>query len=151
MDWRTLALTAVGFAAGAILNHFFARVAETSKQRKTLQATTYADFLRAVAMVANPQEAEKGRALLADAKARISVYGGPKTLEALASYYLNCGKGGLHLRENAEAFVALCQAMRHETGGRSGEADHLCLILFDALPAQLPPRTSETKPPTLRE
>ena len=80
-------------------------------------------------MAATPQEAEKSRVLMADAKARISVYGGPKTLGALARFYK---AGGTSLSDPASiaAFLKVCQAMRQETGGRATDVDYLSLILF---------------------
>lgn len=126
----------VAFLA-AFLGYLFSKRAEEQKHRRTLQSQAYADFIRAVAgmattkqqLVTNSHKVEseqrkemynrlnEGLASLADAKARIVIYGTKPVVEALADFFHH----GATLDNEAsyQRFVRAIQSMRLDSWGKS--------------------------------
>ena len=83
-DLNTLIVATVpilGVALGAALQFYFSRSAEDRKNLNTLRASAYTDFIRGVSGVAISQrgndvgQVAANMALVADAKARIAIWG----------------------------------------------------------------------------
>lgn len=134
------ALIAAAVSLAAI---YLGRRSETLKQLESIKTAAYADFIRAIAGLAilqrqAQQEKEhlvKGselQMLLADAKARIAIYGGESVVSALSDFL----RGGpfLDSPERAKAFTAVCQKMRGDSrppGKVSDQDMHFLLFDFD--------------------
>jgi len=113
---------------------FLSRRSETKKHLESLRTDAYVDFIRGVAGLAVLQshspEGEKDylrgvelTALVADAKARIALYGGESVVSSLATF-LRAG-AVLDSTERATEFTAICQKMRNDTRPRPGNiSDH---------------------------
>jgi len=126
----------------AVVTVLLTRRSETIKQLQTLRITAYVDFIRAVAGLASIQQApvqskehfEKQfelTTMLADAKARIAIYGSNSVLTALAELL----RGGYLLTgERARAFTSVCQLMRRDTRPRLGRVSDrdMHFLLFDS-------------------
>jgi hypothetical protein len=79
----------LGVVVGAILQHWFSRTAETSKQVGLLRSAAYVDYLRSIARLAHSSTREGRSAALveaADVKARIAIYGTKSAVGALARF-----------------------------------------------------------------
>src|SRR5438132_1221897 len=82
-------LPLAGVLLGAVLQHWLSRNAEDRKQLHALRREAYVDYLRAVTKVArarDPESAWEARTVLADAKARIAVYGAETVVAAMARF-----------------------------------------------------------------
>ena len=117
---------------------FLSRRSETKKHLETLRTTAYVDFVRAVASFVVLQKGRHGRPpaseedflkgnelalLLADAKARIALYGSMEVISSLAKFL----RAGLVLDspQRVRDFTSICQKMRSDTRPRPGAAsDH---------------------------
>lgn len=120
---------------------FLTRRSETIKQLHSLRTTAYVDFIRSVSALAvvgrEPvREREhflkewESRLLLADAKARIAIYGSESVVSSLATFL----RGGVVLdsSERMKAFTAVCQTMRTDSRPGPGKAtdDDVHFLLF---------------------
>jgi hypothetical protein len=112
------ALPILGIIIGAGLQYFFSKSAESRKQLTALKTQAYIDYLRCVAeskhIGSDNQKARKEiLAKATDAKARISIYGSSKVIEALANFQ----KIGaiINSPQAEEKFLILCKAMRQES------------------------------------
>jgi hypothetical protein len=127
-------LPLLGIVVGATLQFLLSRTQEANRQRQNLRITAYVDYLRGVTTTGQAQkrgdnaEEAKGNALMADAKARICVYGADDTLRALAEFSRAGAK--LSARQGADAFLALCEAMRREMRGKGVSRDDIARVLF---------------------
>jgi hypothetical protein len=122
-------LPLIGLVVGAVLQYLFTTAAESRKQLRLLQSQSYVDYLKAVTRAAHAHSPELRRQAVADtadAKARISVYGEPKVIFALARFE----EIGVVLdnKESQATFVALANAMR----AGDVESRDLMLVLFGA-------------------
>src|SRR5882724_6911447 len=123
---QLLLQTAVTFVAaglGAIFGAFLTRRTEKFKHLQELRSAAYTDFVRGVASAAERAMASEiksgtpeptGRALVADSRARIAIYGGKDVVHSLSEFIAlgaqTCNSQGM------EAFAELCKSMRAETG-----------------------------------
>jgi len=98
---------------------FFSKASEERKHKQNLQTQAYVDFLRAVAGLAiarrfgDRSEKLENVTLLADAKARISIYGTKPVVESLAEFLR--GDETLNSLGSKKAFVKVCQTIRSES------------------------------------
>ena len=109
-EWTAI-LPLAGVLVGAIMQHWFARAAETSKQVGLLRSAAYVDYLRAVARLAHASTNEqRSTALLeaTDAKARIAIYGTTPVVRALAR--LEEGGPALDNADSMQRFVEFVSA-----------------------------------------
>lgn len=133
-SWLITILPLLGIVVGATLQFLLSRTQEANKQRQNLRITAYVDYLRGVTTTSQAQqrrdvaEEAKGNALMADAKARICVYGADDTLRALATF----SRVGAQLstRQGADAFLGLCETMRGEMRGTGVSRDDIARVLF---------------------
>jgi hypothetical protein len=131
---QLIAQTAVTFVAatvGAFLGAFLTRRTERFKHLQELRSAAYVDFLRGFAKLAVAQkdglrdeasrgEERDGTTILADAKARIGVYGSKAVVHALADFV---GHGSQTCTsEGREALIDMWVIMRQESVG--GDEDH---------------------------
>lgn len=120
---------------------FLGRRSEIIRQLQALRTAAYVDFIRAVAGLANLQKTTvqekehftKGlelTMLLADAKARIAIYGSQPVVSSMASF-LRAGSV-LDSPERAKEFTAVCQKMRDDGRRKPGKVtDHdMHFLLF---------------------
>lgn len=123
---------------------FLSRRSETKKHLETLRTTAYVDFVRGVAgwLVLNKHPIDSKEnflrgteltMLMADAKARIALYGSKSVVSSLAKF-LRAGVV-LDSPERAKEFTAVCQKMRSDTRPRPGNVTdhdaHFLLFGFD--------------------
>jgi hypothetical protein len=125
--WATV-LPLLGVVIGATLQYWTSRSAETRKQLQLLRSQSYVDYLRAVTKAAHATSPDTGRlarAEAADAKARMSVYGTSRAIEALARFE---EVGPVLDTPNAKGvFAALVAAMRDGDGPSQTDLE---LVLF---------------------
>lgn len=122
---------------------FLSRRSETKKHLESLRTTAYVDFVRGVAGLAvlhsgtidSYDEFLKEQDLIilvADAKARIALYGSMAVVSSLANFL----RAGLVLDtpQRLRDFTAICQTMRSDTRPRPGGVnDHdVHFLLFGA-------------------
>ncbi len=109
----------IGILLGVGAQHIFSQLAESAKHYQELRTKSYVDFIKATAMIAIAQKNQNlateidGQSLMADAKARISIYGS-KEVVARASEFFR-GHGALTSHDAYASFVAIIAAMRADT------------------------------------
>jgi hypothetical protein len=128
---------------------FLGRRSETKKHLESLRTTAYVDFVRGVAGLAVVQKkypfgfdstskedylkSVDLTMLVADAKARIALYGSKPVVSSLAKF-LRAGVA-LDSPERGKEFTAICQKMRSDTRPRPGKVSdhdaHFLLFGFD--------------------
>jgi hypothetical protein len=134
------AVTFVAASIGAVFGAFLARRTEEFKHLQELRSTAYADFVRGVASAAERAQGDsrrdehgtteqpRGRALVADSRARIAIYGGKDVVHSLSEFIAlgaqTCNPQGM------QAFAALCRSMRAETGREQVPIEDTRRILF---------------------
>jgi hypothetical protein len=133
------AVTFVAASLGAIFGAFLTRRTEKFKHLQELRSTAYADFVRGVASAAERAQTDgireergapesRGRALVADSRARIAIYGGKEVVHSLSTFIAlgaqTRNPGGM------EAFAELCKSMREETGRERVPIEDTRRILF---------------------
>jgi hypothetical protein len=140
--WLISFLPVLGVIVGATLQYGLSRTHEARKQQQALRTAAYVDFLRGCANTAQAQqrgdgaEEAKGNALMADAKARLCVYGSESAIRALADFFR---KGGnLSSRGSVDAFLSFCEAIRLEALERRLERSDISQVL-GLRSDQLPP------------
>lgn len=113
-----IGLVGVGF--GAWLQAFLTRRNNTNSKLAELQNKSYADFLNSASAIAvaqrsgNRSRVETELALLADAKARICVYGHAAVIHELAKF-IRAG-GTLQTESELLSFTRLCICIRQSVG-----------------------------------
>ena len=125
---QLLIQTAVTFFAatlGALLGAFLTRRTERFKHLQELRSAAYSDFLRGVANAAE----QSGRALVADARARIAVHGGKSVVRSLSQFIAHGAQ--TRNREGMQAFAELCRLMRAETGREPVHIEDITQVLFN--------------------
>jgi hypothetical protein len=135
LTWLVSLLPLLGVLVGAAVQHFLSRTQEAERQRLALRTAAYVDYLRGVSASARARkdgadaDQLKALALLGDAKARMSIYGGAAVLRALAS--LARSGNDLGTADGRAAFLALAETMRAEAGRDFVPQDDLAKILFE--------------------
>jgi ATP-dependent protease HslVU (ClpYQ) peptidase subunit len=113
----------LGVIVGASLQYFFNKRVELVKQNQSMKIAAYVDFIKAVAGITlsqRHQDKEKElefTILLADAKARIAIYGTKEVTEEMANFFQL--HGALISPEALTSFTRLVQTMRQQTIGSS--------------------------------
>ena len=127
------ALTCVAAALGAVFGAFITRWTDKYKQLLSLGADAYVDFLRGVAKLGIVQkdslrdqeslmEERDGKITVADAKARIAIYGSRRVVRSLSTFM--DGGAVLDTSERQRSFAEMCQLMRNEGSPRKST----CLV-----------------------
>jgi hypothetical protein len=117
------ALTCVAAALGAVFGAFITRWTDKYKQLLSLRAAADVDFLRGVAKLGIVQkdslrdqeslmEERDGKITVADAKARIAIYGSRRVVRSLSKFM--DGGAVLDTSERLRSFAEMCQLMRNE-------------------------------------
>ena len=139
--WIIVLLPLAGAFLGTLLQSWLTRNAERKKQVDLLQSEAYADYLKAVTALGHlrsDDELVAGRRALANAKARIAVYGSDTVIKALARF--DQTDRVLDNENSAAAFVRLVSAMR-PNHARTVEQD----IRIALLGADFPSKTGTRK------
>ncbi len=117
-----IALVAVlGVIVGATLQYLYAQRTEITKHYQELRSNAYVDFIKSTAGIAISQkkgDAEKElefTILMADAKARVAIYGDKAVVDAMAEFFRKYG--ALQSPDAISVFVSLVHRMRQETVG----------------------------------
>jgi hypothetical protein len=140
-------LSAFVAATVSLVVVFLGRRTDTIKLQQSLRTTAYVDFIRGVAGLAllqkdtllDEKHFREGRALetlVADAKARIAIYGGREAVAALAHFLR--GGGVLDSPQSTKEFASICQLFRNDGRPKLGsvsEAD-MHFLLFGTERAQ---------------
>ena len=134
----TALVSAIGVVIGASLQFWFSRLTTNWSRLQDKQIQAYVDFLKGVSGLAQSQrfkdkEAESSdpASLLADARARIAVYGHSEVLAALAEFDKTDKQ--LSSESSLSAFMQLIQVTHHKVSNTKiapiSEAQ-LSLVLF---------------------
>ena len=123
----TAIIPAIVAAGVSLYIVFLGRMSETIRQLQSMRTSAYADFVRGIAGLAIVQsDSVRSREqfikesemliLVAEAKARIAIYGGESVIHSMASFL----RGGsvLNSPEIISRFTALCQEMRSDSQSR---------------------------------
>lgn len=111
-----------GIIAGAVLQFLLGKKIESSKQFKILQTQAYVDFIRGFAGIGRAQffgDKEKEvdyTILLAESKARVSIYGSEKVVRATAVFISQFNE--TYSEKGQMAFASLVSTMRDESIGK---------------------------------
>ncbi len=132
----TALVSAIGVVIGASLQFWFSRLTTNWSRLQDKQIQAYVDFLKGVSGVAQSQRFKDKRAeldsssLLADARARIAVYGHSEVLAALAEFDKTDRK--LSSESSLSAFMQLIQTMRKASNTKIAPISEaqLSLVLF---------------------
>ena len=103
----------LGIVVGASLHYVFSRFLEGRKHLRLLQTEAYADYLRGVAEAAHHDltvSEVQIHARIANARARIALYGSPNVVTLLADF--EKAGNAIITNEQHEAFICLVKAMR---------------------------------------
>jgi hypothetical protein len=123
---QLIAQPVVTLVVGALLGAVLTRRIERLKHLQELRSAAYADFLRGVGMAA---ESGGGRALVADSRARIAIYGGKNVVHSISEFI---ALGGQTCNpEGMQAFSQLCMSMRAETGREHVCVEDITQVLFN--------------------
>ncbi|MEW6381189.1 MAG: hypothetical protein AB1611_16500 [bacterium] len=104
---------------GAILQYWFSRVSEEQKNQQTLRTQAYVDYIRGAAGLAIAQKKGDTKTQqeygipMADARARILIYGSEPVIQSLAKFYHQGGV--LDTPERKELFISMCLNMRKDS------------------------------------
>jgi hypothetical protein len=132
--WLVPLLPLIGVIVGVAAQFVTSRSQEAERQRRALRTAAYVDYLRGVSASARAMkdgdkaEQTKAQGLVADARARMCVYGGAAMLRALADL-VRCGDN-LATPEGMAAFLAVSEVMRAESGHEVVSREDLAAILF---------------------
>ncbi len=113
----------IGLVVGAILQFLFTRHLDSVKHQRDLRTKAYADYLLCVSENANlghkknTPEARELAAKIADAKARIALYGNSAVVSAFAAFERL--DANINSDEQAQCFVEMVSAMREDSLGHS--------------------------------
>jgi|SRR5580692_2129621 hypothetical protein len=121
----TQLVTFIAAGLGAWLGAFLTRRNERVKHLQELRSAAYIDFVRGIATAV---QQGGDMAQVADARARIAIYGGKTVVRSLSAFIERGSQ-----TENAEgmlAFAELCKAMRTETGREYVRLEDIDRILF---------------------
>jgi hypothetical protein len=115
----------IGVIVGAMLaaasQYYFSRRTESAKNYQTLRTTAYVDFIRSTAEIAMSQKVQdrekelEGSINMADAKARIGIYGSERVVAAIATFFRD--HGALTSAAAYLSFIQIVATMRSETSG----------------------------------
>lgn len=114
----------LGVLAGALLQAYLTRKTHKSNNLSELQNKAYADFLNSASNIAVAQRSGKRNEItselskLADAKARICVYGESVVIHELAEFMRHGGT--LQTEKEILSFSRLCMAIRDSVGMKEG-------------------------------
>ena len=136
-------LTAVIAAIVSLTVVFLTRRSETIKHFESIRTAAYVDFIRGIAGLAIMQRSTvqegkeqflrgmESKIFVADAKARIAIYGSEPVVSSLANFL----RGGtiLDTPERAKEFTAVCQKMRCDGRPRPKKVtdEDIHFLLFD--------------------
>ncbi|WP_395341201.1 hypothetical protein PN836_018660 [Ningiella sp. W23] len=107
---------------GATLQYFFTKHVETLKHAKELKSKAYSDYLKAISEDASHNyesgsvEQKNIYSKIADAKARICLYGSNEVVTAY-SEFLALG-GVFETQKQKESFAKVFSLMRKDSGGK---------------------------------
>jgi hypothetical protein len=120
----------VGVALGAFLQHKFSTYNYEAEKLDLRRHDAYSDYLRATAAIAQNQPLEENRALLADAKCRIAIYGSQDVLQLMGKFE----EAGADLADSkaVDAFLRTVNQMRRERSRSDSTLDghSIRLLLF---------------------
>ena len=137
MHFESLITALLGLFTGAALQHIFTSRLEVSKHLRALRSQSYVDFVNAVAALAAARQSgdmpgeKSAMSSLAQAKARIAMYGAASVVTELAAFY---GRyTDLSSVDAVDAFVEVVRTMRSDALGKSQGAARYEIydILFD--------------------
>ena len=127
--WVIAILPLLGVVLGVALQFWLGRTGAREQYEETLRFQAYADYLRAVAAAVyfrTDGDSLDAQRDVADAKARIAIYGSVKVVEALSRFE----EAGAMISDGpgTQTFVALVSAMRPTGGAVSNRVLELILI-----------------------
>lgn len=133
------AWSGIGPLFGVLIGAFLARWINKSKHLQELRSAAYVDFLRGFGKVAisqgeavrdqrNHLEEHEGKIIVADAKARIGIYGSRAVVHAV-SIFVSRGSQ-TRTREGMQAFTEVCELMRSEAVSERASFEGLNMLLF---------------------
>ena len=102
---------------GYFIQYWYSKKLESQKHQRDLRTGAYVDFIKgavgmAITQKDKPNEEHKFKVILADAKARISIYGSKEVIESIANFWRDGAI--LDTPERRRAFISICQTIRKE-------------------------------------
>lgn len=126
--------TAIGIVIGATVQFIFNRRQKKDDEKSELKREAYLDYLRGVVLLAHArragQETDTRNALseLTEAKLRITAYGSPGVIHAVANFERSGSKAAQD--EDKLRFVQIVRAMREEFSLRYASDSEVQEIIF---------------------
>ncbi len=117
----TAVVGVVAVLLGATAQYFFNQHSEAARNYRDLRTAAYVDFIRSAGGIAiaqrgeNPEREAEFMSLMADAKARIAIYGSKLVVAATADFFRK--HGNLSSPAALRSFAAIVVTMRSETPG----------------------------------
>lgn len=111
----------IGVALGAALQHYFGRALESRKQLTLQRSQAYADYFKAVALLAQCGRKPDYLAMVADAKVRVCMYGSPEVIKRLGEF--EAAGAAVTTPLGNVAIIALLSEMRKDTGTTGGDLE----------------------------
>ena len=111
----------LGVIIGVTAQYIFGRRVEQTKHYRELRTKAYIDFVKSTATISvargsrNADREFDGSVLLADARARIAIYGSHQVVALVADFFRKYGV--LSSPKAYVSFVAIVSAMRGESSG----------------------------------
>jgi hypothetical protein len=126
----------LGVMIGATLQYFYGKRAEATKSLQAQKNQAYVDFVKSVAGITiaqrhqNREKELEFTILLADARARIAVYGNKEVIKVIADFFRE--HGTLQSPKAMSSFVEVAQKMRGQAvdKGESVTDKELSQLLF---------------------
>ncbi len=133
--------TLVAATIGSIIGAFLTLRVNRSKHLQELRSAAYVDFLRGLSKIAiarkdpirdahSLQEELNGVIMLADAKARIGIYGSGEVVRALARFVSHGSE--TVTPEGMDTLTEVCELMRKESVNDGVPFDDLSRLLFSS-------------------
>ena len=123
-------LLAVLPLAGVALGAFLQSKRELKNQKKALKIKAYTDYLQACAQMANTDVGKHSdaRISLADAKARIAIYGNGLVIKEIAEFDRHGAR--VDSPEDMKRFLKITLSMRHAESHDKAKDEDIARLLF---------------------
>jgi hypothetical protein len=123
-------LPLVGVIIGAALQSILQSKREQRTQKRILKVKAYSDYLQACARLASKdvEKHSEAKIFLADAKARIAIYGTQNVIANIAEFDRKGAR--LDTQESMELFLKITLSMREEDQNQKIKREDMARLLF---------------------
>ena len=118
MEDEQIVIALVVVLIGYSTQYWYSKKLESEKHKQNLRTNAYVDFIMAVTGKAITQKNKMNKEqefdlILAEAKARLSIYGSKEVIESIAKFWRE-GDASLGTPEGRDLFINIWQTMRKE-------------------------------------